>query len=323
MTVEPRIREFRPDDIPGVVALRRLAFQHTERDSDLERAEYIERIFFHNPWRDEAFPSWVYLDSAGRLAGFLGVVPRPARFGAEAITVAVATQFMVDPMRRGPAGIELMRRFLAGPQALSLADLATETSRVLWVALGGWVSVPLSLHWSQTLRGSRLRADGLRRTPFDPEALDPGGAKDHRGVRFQLAYDGAAMSWLLAQLRYKRSLSGIAGAEVTDRNGKPAGRYLYASRGDGTADLIHFSARLGRERALLAHLCDDARRRGLGLVRGRFEPGLAEAFSERGPILRREGPWVLFHTPRGDLREAIERGDAAFSRLDGEWWMAF
>jgi len=80
-----KIRPFRLDDIPGVVALRRKSFRHSERPAAAALGAYFEHVFFRNPWRDETLPSLVYVDPSGRPVGFLGVVPRRATFRGEAL----------------------------------------------------------------------------------------------------------------------------------------------------------------------------------------------------------------------------------------------
>src|SRR5205814_217678 len=91
-----KIRPFRLDDIPGVVALRRKSFRHSERPAAAALGAYFEHVFFRNPWRDETLPSLVYVDPSGRPVGFLGVVPRRATFRGEVLRVAVTTQLMAS-----------------------------------------------------------------------------------------------------------------------------------------------------------------------------------------------------------------------------------
>src|SRR5437867_6251979 len=153
-----RIRQFAPDDIPAVVALRRKAFRHSERPSADDLGAYLEEIFFRNPWRDEAIPSLIYANATGAIVGFIAVVPRPAMFQDQPIRVAVGTQLMVDPDSRGLVGVQLVKAFLSGPQDLSFADLANDVSRRLWEGLGGFVSIVHSLYWTQPLRPARFNA---------------------------------------------------------------------------------------------------------------------------------------------------------------------
>src|SRR5438552_2408867 len=104
------------EDPPDVVALRQQVFRFSERDSPDRLAHYLEQIFFRHPWADEELTSLVYEDERGRVAGFLGIIPRPDRLPLEPVRAAVATQLMVAPERRGLVGRRLMRTFLTGPQ---------------------------------------------------------------------------------------------------------------------------------------------------------------------------------------------------------------
>ncbi len=70
------IRAFRREDIPQVLELFRTAFLQTEKTAaGLET--YFDRVFFESPWRDEDLPSFVHLNAAGSVIGFVGVQPRP------------------------------------------------------------------------------------------------------------------------------------------------------------------------------------------------------------------------------------------------------
>jgi len=47
-------------------------------------------------------------------------------------------------------------------------------------------------------------------------------------------------------------------------------------------------------------------------------------FSQAGCVLRHDGgPGVLIHSKHRDVLEAIHRGDAFISRLEGEWWIGW
>src|SRR5437763_11426325 len=184
-----KIRPFRLDDIPGVVALRRKSFRHSERPAAAALGAYFEHVFFRNPWRDETLPSLVYVDPSGRPVGFLGVVPRRATFRGEVLRVAVTTQLMADPEHRGVAAIELIQALLAAGPDLCFADLANDASRRLWEGLGGDVALVPSLAWTPPLRAvryyGRLLGDTVRRRVL---AMGP------RPLSW--VFDGWATDWL-------------------------------------------------------------------------------------------------------------------------------
>ncbi len=350
------IRQFAPDDIPAIVALRRRTFEQSERPTADDLSGYLERIFFRNPWCNEGIPSLVYRNGAGEIAGFMGVVARPATFQNRPIRVAVGTQLMVDPGARGLAGVALVKAFLSGPQDLSLADVANDASRRLWEALGGTVSLVQSLHWTQPLRptrfyagrvAQRLRARalawglrpvawavdgltarwpparGLQEAPLTP-ALMAAHLPDLLGqVALQLQYDEGSLRWLLDQLTATQTRGELRGVAVRSSDGSLVGWYLYYANAGGVGQVVQVVARQGQRADVLQCLFHHAWEQGLVALQGRLEAELLPALGARGVLLARDGPWVLIQSQCPELSAAIHRGDASLSRLDGEWWMSF
>lgn len=351
-----RIRAFVPDDIPAVVALRRKAFQHSNRPTTEDLGGYLEEIFFRNPWRDPALPSLVCTDAQGRIAGFLGVVTRRATFQGQPIRVAVGTQLMADRSARGLAGFELMKAFLSGPQDLAFSDVANDLSRRMWEVLGGGTSLLQTLHWTQPLeRGrfyagllaQRLHVRGLARAlrplSWAVDALARGRPATNGLIEAPLGaavmaaqlpallghvalrpeYDETSLRWLLDQLVANRTRGELHGVAVHGADGVLAGWYLYYADAADLGHVAQLAARRDRVGDVLQALFHHASRRGLVALEGRLEPGLLPALGASGALLARDGPWVLIQSRRPELSAAIHRGDAFLSRLDGEWWMCF
>lgn len=161
------IRPFNRDDIPQIAALHQRVFGVNGRpfrgpvtSEQLDAyTTYFEGTFLQNPWYDDALPSLVSEDPKGKIMGFLGVLPRRMTFRGRPITIAVSSQFIVDPGTPSlGAGLGLVKAFLAGPQDLSMTDEANETSRKLWEGFKG-VTAPLySIHWTRLLRPTRHAA---------------------------------------------------------------------------------------------------------------------------------------------------------------------
>jgi hypothetical protein len=163
------IRPLAQHDIPQLVSLRRRCFRFSETPSPEALGLKFKDIFIDNPWRDESLPSLVHVDEKGLITGFLGVVPRPMSMNGARIRAAIATQFMVEPGKRGLTGVRLLKRFFAGPQDVSLSDVSNDESLTLWEGHGGTRSLLHSIHWTQPLRLSRyaihlLRLHGLPRS---------------------------------------------------------------------------------------------------------------------------------------------------------------
>jgi len=134
---------------------------------------YFHEVFLNNPWYDKTLSSLVYEEGNGKIGGFLGVVPRPMWMKGRQVRAAVSSQFIVDPKSRFQlAGMQLLKAFLSGPQDLSLADEANDSSRAIWERLGGSTALLYSIHWTCTLRPAqyvRLRLG--RRKLLGPLAL--------------------------------------------------------------------------------------------------------------------------------------------------------
>jgi hypothetical protein len=351
------IRQFLPEDIPAVTALRARAFAHSTHATAHELSAYFERIFFGTPWRTGALHSLVYVDDDAHVTGFLGVIPRRAVFCGQPIDVAVCTQFMVDPASRGLAGVRLVKTVLSGRQDLTFADVANDTSRAMWEGLRGSVSAIHSLTWSQHIReapfSARTRRRGLLARALSrairPALAFTGGPPPERWkaapgtatvpltaeliaaqidavleeVSLHPLYDATSTQWLLDELAARRGCGRLGGAAVRDSRAGVIGWFLYYMNGGGTGDVVQVVAARDRYAEVLRALFRDAWKRGVAAVTGRGDAGLITALDPRYSRVSRSGSWALVHSRRREIIEAITRGDAFFSRLDGEWWMTF
>lgn len=356
------VRPFRREDVPAVVSLRPHAFRTSLQRSPEALARYFEQTFFDAPWRDDSLPSLVYEDRTGRVRGFIGVVPRRMRWRDTTIRMAVPTQFMVHPEHRGMAGVELMRRFLLGPQDLALSDRGNESARVVWERLGGSTSLLLSLFWARPLQPARF---GLARrarsrlvehaiavtgplwgavdrlaaalsapaVPRDPpagrvEPLDPAWAAAHLGEflpagTLQPVYDEPLMRRLIDEVAAKTKLGALQGVLVRDDDGTPAGWFLYFANPRGVSQVVALVARPERGGDVIGHLVHRAAHEGATAVLGRMEPLLLPDLADARCRFDRDGPWMLAHARDPDLLAAVLGGQAFVSRLDSEWWLNF
>ena len=73
--------------------------------------------------------------------------------------------------------------------------------------------------------------------------------------------------------------------------------------------------------ALWARLLQDASRQRVAALRGRLQPETTESMACRRSWLRLGGPHLLVHSRHREITNAIQRGSAFLSRLDGEWWI--
>jgi hypothetical protein len=347
-----RVREFTAADAPAVAALHARTHPESAWPSEAACAAYFRELLLQNPWRDPQMPSWVAEDEA-RIVGFFGVLPRRMRFRERAVRVAVGCQLMVDAEhRRSFAALELMKRFFAGPQDLSIADGANDASRRCWEACGGLSSQLHALHWVRLLRPARgllhlaagptlallaapfaaladacLRVGGrihprLREEPLEAAGLAEAVYTARGAFALRPDYDVAGLDWLLGQARAKIRHGKLEGALLRDRGGRAAGWFLYYLN-PGVAKVLTIGGARGELPVVLQALCAHARERGAAALEGRLEPHLAVALSGRRCLLQNRGIATLLHAREPALLVPFLRGDALFTRLEGEWWTRF
>lgn len=357
---EGRLRPFEEGDLPAVAALHRRVFERRPQVSEADLDGLLAELFCRNPWRREGLSSLVWEEGV-EITGCLGVMPRPMSIDGEPILAAVSHNFMVAPERRSTmAGVQLLRAFLAGPQALSLAE-GNEPSRRLWTAMGGTASIPHSLRWTRPLRPARyalsvlarrrpgaLLAAGLkplsgladraaarlagsplrRRQPrAEAEELDAASLAEwigrfSRRAALRPRYDVESLDWLLRVLSHFPGRGALRKA-LLRRDGAVAGWYVYSLAPGGVGEVVQVGATERTAPDVLDHLFEDAWRSGAVALSGQLEPSLLPALSERLCLLHR-GPstsWLLAHSRNERILRALHFGEAFFTHLEGEWWL--
>lgn len=358
---------FADEHIPEVTGLFRrilLADSSTRRLQPLTGLEeYFREIFFRNPWYDESLPSWVYRSSDGRIAGFIGIVPRRMKFQGETIRVAVSFHFMVDPAYRSSmAGVQLLKHFFSGPQHLSVTDGAGDAGRIVWEGVGGTTAHLYSLQFTKVLKpasnGAKLlesrsgfrhllvplrpligladiaaskfapriyspAADIKCEEELTPESLIASIGSFHQKRSVLPDYDASSLNWLFEHLGLMKYYGDLRSVMVRGENGEPLGTFIYYSQRGGIGTVIQCLARKDETSRVLDHLFSHARRNGSIALRGRLDPRMMQDFSDRRCTFDRNGAWVLIHSREKAIVDAFRTGDAFFTGLEGEFGLLF
>jgi hypothetical protein len=355
------IRPFVREDLPAVTALWQRAFRGSEQPPSEAVRSYFCRLFFHNPWQDENLSSLVYEAEGKGIVAFLGVVPRRMIFRGRPLRVAVATQAMADLGQRcGYASIELLRQFLLGPQDLSFTDGSNETGRRIWQGVGGEVALLYSMEWTRVLRPCQYLADLVRRrkwlgtlarvsrpacqavdamaarlpvNPFRPPRAAPAGeeatAETLHDCFTRLAgpqtlrpeYKKDRFAWLLAMAAEAKAYGDLRQVAVRDAHGDVLGWYVCYVKPGGIAQVLQIGGREQTIGQVLDHLFYHAWRQGALAVSGQVDPSYMHTLWDQRCSLALRDRGVLVHARNRELVDAIHRGDAYLTRLDGEWWI--
>ncbi len=357
------IRPMRLEDIAEVAALYRFVDRSDWRIPPEELPGWLERILFAHPWFDPEIPSLVYVDDAGAILGFIGSHARRMRFDGESIRMAAAGPLIAHPdVRKRGVGAMLWRRYLTGPQQLTITDGASDEMRQIFELIGGQMMHPSSIAWARVFSpwsyvGNRALGSTLtlreRVKPWAKQLLpilDRPTAK--ASSRFR-APDASATTdelltpeLLLENLpRVTRSLRLVPDydepflewlfAELHHNRtwGTPQRRLVRGRGGQVLGWYVYFV--LPGEGCQVIHIAAHDRHAG-AVIDNLFAHAVAHggaAVQGRveahilAPLAHRGAMFrfsarSLVHSKDPDLLGAITSGHALLTRLEGEWWMA-
>lgn len=358
------VRPFGERDVAEVGDLHRRVFRKAHACCHGDAASYqryFAEVFLNRAVGGGALSSLVY-ERAGRIRGFLGIMPRRMSFRGTPVLMAVCSQFVVDPSERGQAGLQLLRRCLDGPQDLSFTDEANDNTRAVWHWCGGETLLPGPLRWIRPLRPMQFAlAIVARRRSLAPLAsatmpvariVDaivtmtaparlrlsaPQGSRDALDEATFLdclpeiagrcalrpEYDAPSTAWTFDRASRRTGFGGLRRLVVRNGASRVVGYFLYCLAEDRTADVLQVGARPEAVGQVLDHLFHDAMEAGALAVRGRMDAALVDALSERQGLIYRDSQWTLLHSKRPDLLHAVHRGDAFLTRLEGEWCLRY
>jgi hypothetical protein len=356
------IRPFVAADIPQVADVHRAAFQLAEGPGLAAYRDYFSRVFLENPAANSRISSLVYQEHDGRIAGFVGLVPRRVAIGGHHYQAVISSQFIVDPASQvGLVALRLAKAYLEGPQDLSIADEANDVSKKIWEGLGGTTALLLSMYWTRALRPAQLAIAYLReRRGFAPFAVAgrplasvvdtlatrmpgsqfrqtaPSAAGDQLCGPAVLAhtregcgpnalrveYDDRTFNWLLDRAA-SRTVGGRLLSAIVKDDSTTLGWYIAHLDRDGVADVAQLAASPSSTHAVLDHLFYHAWQQGAVSVTGRLDPRFMQALSDKYCLFHRRGPWVLIKANKPELLHALQTGATSLSRFDGEWSLRY
>jgi len=143
------------------------------------------------------------------------------------------------------------------------------------------------------------------------------------GRRLQPGDDFESFRWLLRRAGEKKMYGDLRRAMVLGPGGEVLGWYLcYVKRG-AAAQVLQFGARPRAVQKVLNCLLYRARQEGAVAISGELEPRYTRDLAASRCDFGWAGCAVVAHSRDPELLNAIHRGDAFVSRLEGEWWARF
>jgi hypothetical protein len=236
------------------------------------------------------------------------------------LRVAIASQLMVHPAKRGRVGLQLVKTFFSGPQDLSITD-GNDVSRSIWEGLGA-VTLPLySIRWTRPLSATRYLLSSLKRhamastavsvltpvactldvmlghlgrwsfrvSPPQPGLIGEeltetdllaGLSEVSRARSIRPEYDERSMKWLFRMLTDRSNCGRLRKVLVRNGGGKTVGWYMYYLNPRGTSEVMQIGAPEGLMTSVLGHLFHDARMHGAVAVTGQLDPRFIQQLSD-------------------------------------------
>lgn len=356
------IQSFREEHATGLAALYFKAMRGQPQPPGQRLPQYLCELLLSNPWASPDIPSLVYLEQ-GKIVGGLGVVPRQMEFRGNPMTVAVTTQFMVDPdYRRGAAAIQLLRHLFQGPQDMSWTDGAAEEVNGIWTALGGFTASLYAFNWIRILRpfgtarsgmdrvgktGTWLKGvSGLVTTPADfllsklglsmlQEPRSPFSSKlvsaeelleciQEIGWHEPLKPVYSLPSFSWLMSEAAKALNNFRMLTVTNSEGARCGWFVYYAVRGGASYVLQIGVRRRDHfENTLLALFRDAWQQGSACVKGQSIPKYLSGLTRQNCFFRHPNAATLVHSKNPDITNTVRCGDAVLTRLDGECWLRF
>lgn len=322
-------------------------------------AAYLVEAYLDHPWYDAQLPSLVSMTDDGRVDGFIGVFPLRMSLGARKVRAAVSGSLMVDEPEKNPlVGARLMRRYLQGPQDISITESANSVSQSMMARLGGRVLPLNSLEWCEVFRPlgmavvlasravgavkafapiaragdallSRCRKDGSQSAQTRSSALTRGEDADEDSfiacalrcaAQFALKpdWEETVLRWLLTQATRKEEHGPMMCRLVYGKGDTPIGGYVVYLRPGGLAWVLQIFAEPGRADPVLDNLAAYAQSHGAVALRGRSTPLLIEPLLKRGCLFLHRSATIVHASDESLLTSAMQ--DGFINGLAAESW---
>jgi hypothetical protein len=357
------IQSFTEEHADGVASLYFRAIRGQNRPPGKSLAKYFSELYLSNPWASPEIPALVYLEKGKVVGSYGVVPRTMEFRGRPIIIATLMLFMVDAEHRHGPAAIQLLGRALKGPQELSWTDGASGSVSAFWTALGGHSASLYAFNWIRILRPFGMARLGLERVgsigpllkplsglvtvpsdlllskapltflrqPASPHhsklvtAEELLGCIQELGWREALkpSYSPEAFSWLMREAA-KSQQGDLRMVTVSNAEGVRCGWFIYYALRGGASFVLQIGVRRKDDfKNTLLALFQDAWQQGSVCVKGASIPQYLTSMTEQHCFFRHPDDRVIIHSKNSEIANAIRRGEATITRLDGIGWLRF
>lgn len=159
----------------------------------------------------------------------------------------------------------------------------------------------------------------LHGTELDAETLLQCQVEFRKGYTLWPEYDLDLLKWQLGFMERRRKRGCLRKVAVRDDSGKIVGSYIYYAKRGGVGQVVQIGGDRRLTQEVLHHLLHDAWDQGAIALHGVVDERRMADFSDKGCLFTCRGGWAFSKSDDPEILDALARGNAFFSRFDGEW----
>jgi Acetyltransferase (GNAT) domain len=357
------VQSFTEEHADGVATLYFRNIRGRSQPPSKNLAKYFSELYLSNPWASPDIPALVYLEKGKVVGSYGVVPRTMEFRGRSIRIATLMVFMVDAEHRHGPAAIQLLGRALNGPQEFSWTDGASGSVSAFWSALGGYSASLYAFNWIRILRPFGMARSGLDRiggigrmvkplsglisvpcdlllstaplaflrkpiSPYHSKLVTAGELLEcvkELGWREALrpSYSLETFSWLMIEAAKSRQ-GDLRMVTVSDAERVRCGWFIYYALRDGASFVLQIGVRRKDDfKNTLLALFQDAWQQGSVCVKGAAIPQYLTTMTEQHCIFRHPDDRVLIHSRNPEIANAVRRGEAAITRLDGIGWLRF
>lgn len=165
----------------------------------------------------------------------------------------------------------------------------------------------------------RLTKSRLLGAELDLETLLQCMAEFRKGYSLWPEYNLSSLKWLLGFMESRPARGSLRKIVLRDEARNIVGWYIYYVKPGAIGEVVQIHGDEKLTKDILDHLFWDALDHGVIGLHGVVDSRHTADFSDKGCFFTCRGGWTVASSRDPEIMKSLERGDALFTRLDGEW----